>query len=133
MKLFFGALLMTSIIVCEGCSDLGKEPTEAPIDTPTTPSSISFRQQILPVFQRYGCESCHGGSGGLFLQSVANLSTGGDHGPAINIAEPDSSLILKKLSPAPPFGDRMPQGGPYLPDSTIHLIRSWILQGAQDN
>jgi hypothetical protein len=102
-----------------------------PVDSP--PATISFRQQIFPVFEHYGCESCHGGSGGLFLQTVATILKGGDHGPAIVPGKPDSSLILQKLSPLPPFGDRMPQGGPYLPDSTIASIRTWIAQGAHDN
>jgi hypothetical protein len=30
-------------------------------------------------------------------------------------------------------GDRMPQGGPYLPQSDMDAIRAWILEGARDN
>jgi len=30
-------------------------------------------------------------------------------------------------------GERMPQGGPYLPQSDMDAIRAWILEGARDN
>jgi hypothetical protein len=40
---------------------------------------------------------------------------------------------MKKMSPTPPFGDRMPQGGPYLSDSITAVIATWIKQGGKDN
>jgi len=131
MKRIHVLVMVIGMFVYDGCSDMGDEPR---IDVRVSPPPVvSFRTQILPVFQRYGCESCHGGSGGLFLQTVAAILQGGDHGAAVVPGNPDSSLILKKLSSLPPFGDRMPQGGPYLPDSTITTIRNWIAQGARDN
>lgn len=117
-----------------GCSDMGVAPVTQ--TTPTTPpptGTVSFAKQVLPIFQRYGCESCHGGSGGLVVTSVASLLTGGLHGAAIVAGQADNSNLIKKVSVSPPFGSRMPQGGPYLPDSTIAVIRTWINEGAQNN
>ncbi len=126
--------LLASAILFLGCSDMGGNPV-----VPVTPppvlkvDSVSFSRDVRPICQRYGCLSCHGGSGGLFLGTVAQMLQGGDHGPAVVPGNADASNIIKKLSPNPPFGDRMPQGGPYLPDSTLQVIRNWINQGAKDN
>ena len=120
-----------------GCSDKGSSPVAADQSTtppPTIPGQdISFASQVSPIFQRYGCYGCHGGSGGLFVTSVAQLLRGGDHGPAVVPGKADTSNLVRKLSATPPFGDRMPQGGPYLPDSTLQTIKLWINQGAKDN
>ena len=106
----------------------------APNVTPVSSSgTVSFADNVLPIFVRYGCYGCHGGTNGLDVSTVANLLKGGIHGPAIVPGKADSSLIMKKTSPAPPFGDRMPQGGPYLPDSVRAVIGTWINQGAKDN
>jgi Planctomycete cytochrome C len=122
------------VILCvflfSSCTDLGSEFQQmAP--PPGTP--VSFSRDIQPIFTRYGCNSCHGGSGGLVVATVAEILKGGNHGPAVVPGDPAVSLMIQKLSPTPPFGDRMPQGGAYLPDATIQIIRDWIDQGASDN
>jgi hypothetical protein len=130
-------LAMVVALVIAGCSDRGSNPVSLDQSAPPPPStpsgSVSFQTQIKPIFQRYGCASCHGGSGGLFVQTVAQILQGGVDGPAVISGKADLSMIIKKLSPNPPFGDRMPQGGPYLPDSTMQVIKDWINQGAKDN
>ena len=131
---YAAAVLVTFFL--SGCSDMGSAPA-APNQVTTPPlaqgSDVSFAGQVAPIFQRYGCYGCHGGSGGLFVTSVAQLLRGGDHGPAVIAGKADTSVLVRKLSSTPPFGDRMPQGGPYLPDSTLQVIRLWINQGAKDN
>jgi hypothetical protein len=62
--------------------------------------------------------------------TVAQLLTGGDHGPAIVPGKADSSNLVRKLPDPPPFGARMPMGGARLPDASINVIRTWINQGA---
>ena len=124
-------------LVIAGCSDQGSNPASYDQSVPPTPTTqtggVSFQTQIKPILQRYGCASCHGGSGGLFVQTVAQILQGGVDGPAVISGKADASTMIKKLSLNPPFGDRMPQGGPYLPDSTIQVIKDWINQGAKDN
>jgi hypothetical protein len=130
------AISMTTVFL-GGCSDQGSSPTSpsssSQTPTPSQNQDVSFESQIVPIFQRYGCYGCHGGSGGLFVQTVPQLLQGGLHGPAVIAGKADSSNLVRKISPNPPFGDRMPQGGPYLPDSTIQVIRLWINQGAKNN
>ena len=121
----FALLLM---ILGAGCKDMG---TDVPI--PPATATVSFAQRVLPIFQRNGCIACHGGSGGLYVGTVAELLSGGSHGPALVPGHADNSNLIKKLQNSPPFGVRMPQGGPYLSDSTVAVLRTWINEGAQNN
>ena len=123
-------VLLSMAGTAAGCRDMGSEPEQTP---PPPSGPVSFSQQVLPILQQSGCTGCHGGNGGLTVGTVAQLLQGGIHGPAIVPGKSDSSLIIQKLSIYPPFGDRMPQGGPYLPEATISIIRTWIDQGAQNN
>lgn len=50
----------------------------------------------------------------------------------VNPGNPDSSYLVLKLEGASGIaGGQMPLGGPYLPQSTIDVIRQWITDGAQ--
>jgi hypothetical protein len=122
--------LIACTFLFSSCTDLGSE-FEQVAPPPGTP--VSFSRDIQPILSRHGCNSCHGGSGGLVVATVSDMLKGGDHGPAIVPGDAAASLIIQKLSLTPPFGDRMPRGGAYLSDATIQIIRDWIDQGAPDN
>lgn len=122
MKALFALLILS--LSFAACSE----------DDPVTPTpETSLSKDVKPIFTKYGCASCHGGSGGLFLTSVATILQGGDHGSAVIAGNPDGSLIIQKISDTPPFGDRMPQGGAPVSDADKQTLRSWIQQGAKDN
>jgi hypothetical protein len=73
---------------------------------------------------------------GLDLSSFSKVMRGGNQsGPEIVIAgDPCNSILLQKVSAAPPFGSRMPSDGPpYLTPTERQLISDWILEGARDN
>lgn len=110
-------------------------------------ADVSFALQILPMFTRAtspGC-SCHQPSspqrpgleiGGLNLSSYAGLVAGGVNsgGQIVVAGSPCDSILVQKLSNAPPFGSRMPLNGPpYLSDAEQQLIADWIAEGARDN
>jgi hypothetical protein len=126
-------LVLAVSLLLAACKDSGTEPETPPVQPPVTgpQDTLRFSTNILPIFQQRGCTGCHGGSGGLFVGTVAQLLQGGQHGPAIIPGNGAGSNLVKKISPNPPFGERMPQGGPYLPDSTIQVIKTWIDQGAR--
>ena len=111
----------------------GRTSNVATFSLTSAAALISFSRDVLPIFMARGCYACHGGSGGLVLQTVAGLLRGGIHGPAIVPGNAAASLIIQKTSPTPPFGDRMPQGGPYLDSATELILITWINQGARDN
>lgn len=95
--------------------------------------AISFSRDVFPIFQNEGCVGCHGGNGGLTLDTYANLMKGGSVGPVVTPFNGEGSVIVKKLRGTAGFGSRMPLGGPYLPDATIATISLWITQGAKNN
>ena len=129
----FTVVLLTFLI--SACRDMGTNPFAVQQAPPPPPQvdTVSFSRDILPVLENYGCTSCHGGTAGLTVGTVAGLLAGGLHGPAIVPGDAASSNIVKKISPNAPFGDRMPQGGPYLDAATIRLFVNWINQGAKNN
>jgi methionine-rich copper-binding protein CopC len=49
----------------------------------------------------------------------------------VQAGNPDASYLVQKLAGSAAVGERMPFGGPYLPQSTIDVIRQWIANGAQ--
>jgi hypothetical protein len=88
---------------------------------------------------------CHGGSS---AQQGLRLDPGFAYGNLVNVdsprdptpntptlirvipGDPDNSLIIHKLEGTQTVGDRMPDFGPYLQQSTIDVIRQWIASGA---
>jgi hypothetical protein len=70
------------------------------------------------------CASCHGGSGGFFVDTYANVLTR----VSTSDYSPTNSLIFQRIST-----DSMPSGGPPLSSGEKTTIRSWILGGAQNN
>ncbi len=114
---------------------------------------VSFSQDVLPIFRgeaamrgqaSVGC-GCHQPSNpnpigleqaGLDLSSFSALRSGGINSQSDIVipAEPCNSVLLQKLSAAPPFGVRMPFNGPPFLDSTsMQRIADWIAEGARDN
>jgi hypothetical protein len=109
---------------------------------------VSFRDDIMLLMKRpagmAGC-SCHlpGSSRtsglmltGLDLSSYQTLRRGGNQsGSSVVIPrDPCNSLIVQKISSAPPFGARMPSDGPpYLTPAERNLLSDWIIEGARDN
>lgn len=132
-KLQAAFLMFLSLALFAGCKDAGIEPQSDPVTPPPPAAEVSFSQKVLPILVVQGCVSCHGGSGGLNVGTVAELLAGGNHGPAVVPGNGAGSNLVKKLIAPSPFGQRMPLGGAQLPDSTINVIRTWINQGAKNN
>lgn len=90
----------------------------------------SFALDVLPIFEE-ACTICHGGAGGLALESYEALSLGGNSGPAVVPFDPDASLLVRRIEGTLP--PRMPLDGPPLTAAEVERIRTWIAEGAQDN
>ena len=109
---------------------------------------VSFTDDLLPLFQRpngmAGC-ACHQPGNrrtsgidatGLSLLDYKSLMRGGSASQDTNVVpgNPCMSLIVQKVSEAPPAGSRMPSDGPpYLSPPEIALLSDWIAEGAHDN
>jgi hypothetical protein len=133
-KSLFYMLPLLGILLAPGCKDNSTDPVYTTPPPPTGGGSgVSFSSNVLPILSGHGCTGCHGGTNGLTVGTVASLLAGGNHGPAVIAGHADSSLIVAKISPTPPFGSRMPLGGPYLSTAEIQTIKDWINQGAKNN
>lgn len=111
------------------------------------PTNVSFTNDLVPMFLRRGCESCH--SGGGIGKDLGNLSLDGAENkifrevteemspnyntPRVNLATPETSLILTLPSAEDP-PDSHPNvtfTGPGDPDYQMLLV--WIREGAKEN
>ncbi|HND51867.1 MAG TPA: PSD1 and planctomycete cytochrome C domain-containing protein, partial [Pirellulaceae bacterium] len=87
-----------------------------------------FERKVRPLLARR-CHECHGAEkhkGELRLTSRAALLQGGESGPAIDLAQPESSLLLKAVRYD---GLEMPPTAK-LPAAEIAILTDWIKQGA---
>lgn len=92
-----------------------------------------FENKIRPVLAER-CYECHSTSqkvkGGLILDSKDGLLKGGDTGPAIDLAAPEKSLLLKAIRHQDDL--QMPPKSERLPESVATDFALWIKSGAPD-
>lgn len=141
-------------VLCVSCRGDGAGLTES--GDLLTPGSLSFAGQIQPIFDT-NCIRCHAPGGVGFIETGGaqnnglDLTRGSSYGKLVNQPtfqapeisprwrvlpnEPDSSYVIQKsTSDSPKSGNRMPKDGPpFLSQSEIQLLRTWIEQGAQNN
>ena len=91
-----------------------------------------FQQRIQPLLKQH-CYECHShGSarikGGLVLDSVEAMKTGGDTGPAIVPGHPEKSLLVQAVHQTGEL--KMPKKGEKLSSAEIAMIEAWIKDGA---
>jgi hypothetical protein len=136
-------LALTLLTACagngQGLNTSGEPST--PGSAPAAPLTADFQSIQDNIFTPI-CTRCHSGAAapeGLELDAAHSyaLLVGVPSGEVpsidrVNPGNPDSSYIVLKLENAPGIvGAQMPDGGPYLPQSTIDVIRQWITNGAQ--
>jgi len=109
---------------------------------------VSFQEDILMMFERPrgepGC-GCHLPTSGrpvgielagLDLSTYDKLMHGGNQSAEEIVVpgDPCASILLQKVSSAPPFGARMPTSGPpFWSPADRDLLSDWIAEGARDN
>ena len=106
----------------------------------TGKETVSFAADVAPLLVE-SCKGCHinamRASGGLNMDTFAQLLRGGDSGDIIIPGNGKDSLLVQKLRGS--MGLRMPAGGrPAFSEDSIQLISTWIdegatLDGASDN
>lgn len=93
---------------------------------------VDYVREIKPVLKER-CYACHAAlkqKGGLRLDTVELLRTGGDGGTALVSGEPQNSPLFERISDPEPASRMPPEGHPLKPEQ-IALIKLWIEQGAK--
>ena len=99
----------------------------------TAEEKIDFATQIRPILETrcYDCHDEESSKGGLRLDAKAAALRGGDtFGRPLIPGKPDQSPLLRLVANLESDFDRMPPKGKGLDEKEIHLIRTWISQGA---
>lgn len=140
-----GPLVLSLVLFAAfGCGKL-KEPTAPgagggdPID-PTATFTRVQNEIFTPTCAAIGCHDPLG------QQEQQVLSPGRAYANTVNVrsiempglvrvapGDPNNSYLYRKVTGAGITGDRMPQGGPFLTDAQIKLIRDWIRRGAPND
>ncbi|TRW48701.1 hypothetical protein FM042_06860 [Aliidiomarina halalkaliphila] len=113
-----------------GGSDTGEDPYNG--GDPLQPTLSSIQSQVFTPI----CSVCHSGASapeGLRLESGVSadmlINVPSAQVPSLYRVDPgnaDDSYIIHKLEGTNEVGERMPEGGPYLSQNVINVIRQWI-------
>lgn len=137
------AIVTAGLLVgaCGGGGGGGGSNTPPPggNNDPIQPTLASIQEKVFTPI----CTACHAGAA---APQGLRLEAGMSHAMLVGVASvevpelfrveagnPDDSYIIHKLEGTQTFGDRMPQGGPYLSQTTIDAIRQWITDGAMNS
>jgi cytochrome c553 len=119
-------IIVCNLMMVSSCSksneaDLAKDTTVTGGGCDTV--NMKYATNVQPIISSY-CYGCHGNgsaSGGISLDSYANLKTQADNGNLI--------AVITHAAGYP----AMPQGGAKLSDCNINIIKDWINRGTQNN
>jgi hypothetical protein len=121
--------------------DAGHTPVDCVIGDSNPNKEVSFANDVMPILAVCRCHNPSSDDtqgimmAGLTITGYDTLRAGGIH-TGTDIVVPFNackSIVLQKLSEAPPFGDQMPLDGPYLLTAERKIISDWIVEGARDN
>jgi hypothetical protein len=118
--------LAAAALLCAGCPGSLGDTSRFTAACPTDIQAAIF----VPRCATSGCHSAADHVAALDLESpnvdtrlVGTPATGGD-GLLIDPSYTDGSVLIRKLTPAPPFGAQQPPGAP-LDALSIDCIRAW--------
>ena len=130
-------------VVWFGCGEDSTQPAHVATFT-------EIYDAFFPIETKGQCNFCHGlppndKSNGLLsfgadkstayeaLVGKTSASSVCNGKPLVVAGDPEQSLLLQKLSSAPPCGGQMPLGGSPLTDDQQAMVRSWIAAGAKND
>ncbi len=126
-----GAAVMLTLALSCLAQPLGADTADG--DSADQPPTFSdeqikfFEQKVFPILKK-NCHSCHAGpkaKAGLRLTSRAGIMRGGDSGPAIDLEDPASSLLIEAINYE---SYEMPPKGK-LPREQIDMLTLWAKMG----
>jgi len=111
---------------------LGASASAEEVIAPTDAAGLEFfEKKIRPILSE-NCYSCHAAdtkaAGGLRVDDLNGLLTGGDAGPAVVKGDPDKSLLIQRIKHEN-ARQRMPRDSDPLTESQIADLTTWIRNG----
>lgn len=137
------SLLSYGIVSCSPGSGEGLDISGRPLseggNVPLAPTLASVQANVFNPL----CIVCHSGASapqGLRLDAVNSFTSlvgvpSRQNASLLRVApgNPDQSYLIQKLEGSASEGQRMPLGGPPVPQATIDFVRQWISDGALPN
>ncbi|SRR5712691_11597519 len=137
-------LALVSFLILTSCGKLKELPTDPGVGggMPVDPNATFTRvkSEVFPTCSAVGCHGAIAPQENMILTPdrayalIVNVRS--NQNPSLNrIApgDPANSYLYRKIVGSGITGDRMPQGGPFLSDSQIALVRDWIRRGAPND
>ena len=107
------------------------------VPTETAPISadmhfeVSFATEVMPLFEKH-CVECHSEDNaelGLKLDTYEGVMAGSDYGTIVEVGDADASLLVDMIA----SGDMPDDSNDPMPAEELEIIKTWILEGAQNN
>lgn len=120
------AAATTIVLLAAGCPGSLKDPSRFTSGCPDVPTAILGARCATA-----GCHDAAARAGGLDLgspgvaQRLVGVTARGGPGLLVDPGNPDGSILVRKLTPSPPFGKQDPPGAPLDPAS-LDCIRKWV-------
>lgn len=143
IRLAHFAIALGTLMLVGGCAGNGEglDQNGRPLTANASTTLVADYESIQANVFTPMCVVCHTGASAPYgLRLDANnsyaLLVGVASGEVptlqrVQAGDPNSSYLIQKLTGDAAVGERMPYGGPYLPQATIDVIRQWIINGAQ--
>ncbi len=123
LKWRLALLCFLNLSLLAGCADDNEEDLN-PKPTDCDTAAVTFSGTVNAILQTNGCKNCHSaasGSGGVILDSHAEVKKHADNG-----------RLMGSITHASGFKP-MPLGGTKLSDCDIAKVKKWIDNGTPNN
>ena len=123
-------VLKAFLVVASGLACFGGPTIHGFHEAPQTSARATEAYAIM----RRSCFECHGPArqeGGLRLDSNEAIQAGGDSGKPLDLQDPDSSELMRRIRLPKGHESVMPNRGAVLTEQEVACIREWIARGGQ--
>ncbi len=139
----FRKVLLACSLLAVACGKLKELPSGPGAGEPIDPTATFTRVQneiFTPTCAALGCHDPLGRqedlilrAGTAYAQIVGRPSVEMPSLARVQPGDANNSYLYRKIIGSGLTGDRMPQGGPFLSDAQIKLVRDWIRRGAPND
>ena len=143
MRILLRTVVLVAIVL--SARSVFSQERQARKSTKKSDKVLLFKKDVFPIIQK-NCLPCHSednfNPSELAMDDYEMTKAGGKNGPIWVAGKSGESILVKKLSEKPPFGDKMPLNskkkiaegrGKWLTEEEVKTIAKWIDEGAKNN